>query len=131
MQWDSTYYAGFSDHEPWIKVNSNKDFINVKDSLNDNDSILNYYKKLIKVKTGYKVARDGEFKLLYPRHKKLFIYTRKDENQTMLVIASFSKKNTKNVMKDHLNGYELILSNDPSNERDIIHPYEARVYIKK
>ena len=131
MQWDNSYYAGFSEVEPWIKVNKNKSFINVKDSLNDNDSILNYYKKLIKIKKEYTVIRDGEFKLLNPHSNKLFIYTREDSKQIMLVIVSFKKKNIRNVMKNKLNGYQLILSNDPNNERDVLHPYEARVYIKE
>ena len=131
MQWDNSYYAGFSEAEPWIKVNQNKSFINVKDALNDNDSILNYYKKLIKIRKQYNIVRDGEFKLLYPCNNKLFIYTRKSKKHTMLVMVSFSKKNTRNVLKNKLDGYQLILTNDPKNERDIIHPYEARVYIKE
>ncbi|MCQ2795729.1 MAG: alpha-glucosidase [Bacilli bacterium] len=130
MQWDNSYYAGFSEVEPWLKVNANKNIINVKDSLNDSDSILNYYKKLIKIKKKYDVVRDGEFKLLYPHNNKLFIYTRENQKHIMLVIASFSKKNAKNVMKNKLKGYELLLSNDPHNDLDVIHPYEARVYLK-
>lgn len=130
MQWDNSYYAGFSEVEPWIKVNKNKSFINVKDSLNDNNSILNYYKKLIRVRKDYPVVINGEFKLLYPHNNKLFIYTRENNQQIMLVITSFSKKNTRNILKNKLKDYQLILTNDPKNERDTIHPYEARVYIK-
>ena len=86
---------------------------------------------LIDIKKKYHVVRDGEFKLIHPYNNKLFIYTREDKKQIMLVIASFSKKKTRNVMKNKLKGYKLILTNDPKNERDIIHPYEARVYIKE
>ena len=47
MHWDDSEYAGFSNSKPWLKVNENKSFINVKQSENDPSSILNYYKKAI------------------------------------------------------------------------------------
>ena len=43
MHWDDTEYAGFSTSKPWLKVNENKSFINVKQSENDPNSILNFY----------------------------------------------------------------------------------------
>ena len=53
MQWNSLKYAGFSSTTPWLMVNDNKDLINVEDSLKDENSILNFYKKLIKVYKEY------------------------------------------------------------------------------
>ena len=55
------------------------------------------------IKKKYKVVKDGKFKLLYPHNSKLFIYTRENKKHIMLVIASFSKKNTNNVLKNKLN----------------------------
>ncbi len=130
MQWDNSIYAGFSNSEPWIKLNRNRSYINVKDSLKDEESLLNYYKKLIKLRKDHPILINGEFKLLYPHNNKLFIYTREDNKQIMLIIVSLSKKNTRNVMKNKLSGYKLLLTNDHYNEKEIIHPYEARVYIK-
>ena len=92
MQWDDSKYAGFSEVEPWLKVNSNKSYINVKKSLKDENSILNFYKKLIKTYKQYgNIIRDGVYKDILPNHKRLFAYERREnENKTLLVISNFS-----------------------------------------
>ena len=49
MQWDDSVNAGFNlGTKPWIKVNPNYKEINVKKQLGDSDSLLNFYKKLLK-----------------------------------------------------------------------------------
>lgn len=50
MQWDNRAYAGFSTTEPWFHVNPNYKTINVADQLEDEHSVLNYYKRLIQLK---------------------------------------------------------------------------------
>ena len=92
MQWDDSKYAGFSEAKPWLKVNSNKSYINVKKSLKDENSILNFYKKLIKTYKQYgNIIRDGVYKDILPNHKRLFAYERREnENKTLLVISNFS-----------------------------------------
>ena len=51
FQWDDSVYAGFSTFKPWNMVNPNKKTINVKQQLNDDHSLLNYYKKVIYLRT--------------------------------------------------------------------------------
>ncbi len=50
MQWDTTENAGFSKEKPWMKVNPNYVNINVREQENNLDSILNFYKEIIKNK---------------------------------------------------------------------------------
>ncbi|MEA1975998.1 MAG: alpha-glucosidase, partial [Bacillota bacterium] len=50
MQWNDKTNAGFSNNMPWIKVNSNYKEINVKEQIDNNKSVLNFYKKLIKLR---------------------------------------------------------------------------------
>ena len=45
MQWDDSLNAGFTKGNPWINLNPNYKQINVKKSIEDKDSIFNYYKK--------------------------------------------------------------------------------------
>ena len=130
MQWTSGENAGFSTGKPWLRVNNNKDFINVEESIKDPDSIYNYYRKLIEIKKNYPVVRDGKYKLLLPHHPYVFAYTRTMEESEMLVIASFSKKSIKNPLNKQIQNYKLILSNYPENN-ELLKPYETRVYIKE
>lgn len=47
MQWNINENAGFTSRTPWLKVNPNYKEINVEKALFDQDSVLNYYKKMI------------------------------------------------------------------------------------
>ena len=58
MQWDDSKYAGFSEVSTWEKVNANYKEINVKNALEDKDSIFYYYQKLIKLRHELPVITD-------------------------------------------------------------------------
>lgn len=136
MQWDNTKNAGFTTNEkPWFVVNPNYTEINVKDAQNDENSILNYYKKLLAIRKENPIFLYGDFKLLYKNHKKLFVYERSYEGQKMLVALNFSETDTALKVKNFdLNKAELILNNyevSNKNELSFLRPYEARVYLIK
>ena len=50
MQWDDSVNGGFTEGQPWFPVNPNYKTINVKEQLSNEHSVLNFYKKLIKLK---------------------------------------------------------------------------------
>ena len=133
MQWDDSEYAGFSTTKPWLKVNSNKSYINVEESKKDPNSIFNYYKKLIQVhKDEQELINKGDYKDLCINNKKIFAYTRTYNNETLLCISNFTNKNVKyNIPK--IKGNKELLSNNYEVE-DIqansieLRPYETRLY---
>ena len=132
MQWDDSEFAGFSDVNPWIKVNPNKDQINVKESLQDKDSIFAYYQNLITIRKNFEVVKEGEFKELFNNDKKVYVYQRINEDETLTVVTSFSDKPLKRknllMFKDH----QLLLCNyEGDNDTITLRPYEARVYYKR
>ena len=128
MQWDNSEYFGFSMAKPWLNgTDDNKDR-NVKDALNDEDSLFHFYQKMIEIRKKYPVVIEGKFDLLYKNNKDLFIYTRTLDKQQLLVVCSFSKNNVKCPIKD-FDGYRLLLSNY-REQKDVFQPFETRVYIK-
>ena len=84
MQWDDSENAGFTTGEPWIKVNPNYKEINAKSQLNDENSIFNYYKKLIKIRKSNPVVVHGKYKLILEENKEIFAYTRTLENEKII-----------------------------------------------
>lgn len=50
VQWNDKESAGFTTGTPWLKVNSNYREINVESQEEDEDSVLNYYRRLVKVR---------------------------------------------------------------------------------
>ena len=128
MQWDDSEYFGFSNVKPWLNgTDDNKD-INVKASLENQNSLFYFYQKMIALRKEYPVIIDGKFELLYKNNPNLFIYTRSLNGQQLLVICSFSKKEVKCPIKD-LSGYQLLLSNYQEH-KDTFQPFECRIYLK-
>lgn len=50
MQWNTPTNGGFTEGKPWFPVNPNYKDINVAHQLEDEHSVLNFYKKLIQLK---------------------------------------------------------------------------------
>lgn len=136
MQWDLSKNSGFTNGEPWIKVNENYKEINVYNNLIDENSIYNYYKKMIRLRKNNDVLRKGEFKLLLEKDEYVFSYIREWNNKKVLIIASFSDEEIKvNLDLEALNDFnncQLLISNYENKYEDIsdinLRPYEVRVY---
>ena len=130
MQWDDGEYAGFSKVKPWIKVNANKNSINVAQSKNDENSIFHYYQKLIQFRKDNAVIKNGTYIDLLPRHKYIYAYQREFENQKIVVISNFSNKTIKNPLLRKIEGYQKQLSNYNDNSKTL-RPYETMVLVQK
>jgi oligo-1,6-glucosidase len=90
MQWNTSQNAGFSTGEPWIEVNPNYREINVEESIADPNSVLHFYKEMIRIRKANKALIYGHFKDLLPGHKSLFVYLRTMGDQRFLVMLNFS-----------------------------------------
>ncbi|MDD3106718.1 MAG: alpha-glucosidase [Bacilli bacterium] len=129
MQWDSTVHGGFSKEQPWIEANPNFVTINVKENVQNPHSIYQYYKKLIEIKKTIQVAKYGDFKLHYPKHRSLVYFERNFEQEQMLVICNYSKKQLQIKPLHSLKEYSLILNNYDVDE-ETLYPYQAKVYFR-
>ena len=135
MHWDNSEYAGFSNVAPWLGVNKNKDSVNVEKSVKDDNSILNYYKKLLKIYKKYStLVREGEYKDLYPNSSKLFAYERRLDKELLLVVSNFSNKPKKIRLLKKYKGYrpELLLNNYKHLDEKELKPYQSiLIHLKK
>ena len=91
MQWDDSENAGFTTGTPWIAVNPNYTEINAKEQIEREDSVFNYYKKLIALRKKYEIIVYGDYKLLFPEDEELFVYERSLEGKKLLVVCNFSE----------------------------------------
>ncbi len=93
MQWSGNANGGFSPEgvETWLPVNPNcKDGINVKDQESNPASLLNYYKKLIRVRNQNTALVEGEYIPLQTTAKDYLAFLRVSENQEALVVLNYS-----------------------------------------
>ena len=127
VQWNNDKYAGFSDVEPWIKVNENKEFINVKQDLKNEKSIIKFYRSLISFRKDNDVIKNGEYVCLNKHDKNIFAYKRVLDDKEIIVISNFKEVPIKEPLLNKYKDYNLVISNY-SNESEILQPYETRVY---
>lgn len=132
MQWDSSENAGFTTGKPWLKINENYININVEKQISDENSIFNYYKKLIRLKKGNEILTHGKFNLLLEDDTDIFAYTRGTENEKYLILSNLTENSKTVSLKDFENlKKEIILSNYNENEIHLenlnIKPYECFV----
>lgn len=92
MQWTDGKNGGFSDVAPWIVVNPDYTEINVAKQEADPDSVLSFYKELIKYRKGNEVVINGDFKQYYPKSKDIFCYERAYEGKRLFIITNFKNK---------------------------------------
>ena len=134
MQWDDSLNAGFSKSNPWIHVNPNYKYINVKEQLEDDDSILNFYKKMRKVKKSSECLIYGKYNLILEDDTNIFAYERILNDEKFLVICNLKSESSNYKYEKLTLKYEnLILSNyNVDAHKDLnnfeLKPWEARLY---
>lgn len=132
MQWSNVANAGFTTGTPWLKVNPNYKQINVEAQQQDPASILNFYKKMIRLKKQYEVFTYGTYDLVLKDDPQIFAYTRTLNDEKVMVITNLSTQPAS--IKGFTFDYQHLLLNnmavakhEPLQELRL-RPYEARVY---
>jgi hypothetical protein len=90
MQWTSGTNAGFTTGTPWNYISSNYTDYNVADEAGDPGSLLEWYKRLIRVRNASPALRQGTYEPLETSHSSVMAFVRKDEQQTLLSLINTS-----------------------------------------
>lgn len=99
----------------------------------DPGSIYNFYRRLIRYRLGNDAVINGEFREYYAGSKKLYVYERRTEKETLAVICNFTNKEVAFRLPDEWKGksahaeicnYDEVL---PLGNRTL-RPFEAVVY---
>jgi glycosidase len=124
MQWSNAIHGGFTNGEPWMKVNDNHLWLNVEQQLKDKNSILNFYKSVFKCRKEYATTiLYGRFELF---ESALFAYERRGDER-IVVISNFT---TETLPFEHdLRVKQVLLANysDANKESLILRPFETLV----
>lgn len=135
MQWNDEINGGFSKGTPWIESIKNYKEINVKNQIDDEDSIFNYYRKLIALRKEHRVIALGKTIPLAENDKNVYMFKRVLENEELLVVTNFYNVECSIELYFEIEGYECILSNNGEKvtlEKNLkLQPYDALVFLKK
>ena len=132
IQWDDSVNAGFNKGaKPWLKINENYTTINAASQINDENSIYNFYKKLLSLRKSDEYVNTfvyGKFNEVYPEIKNIFAYIREDENHKVLVVTNMKDNHEKINLDFKVNKTLLSNYNKEYDSLDItLAPFEAFV----
>lgn len=95
MQWSGNANGGFTSGTPWLAMNPNYTEINVEEQDKREDSVLNYYRKLIALRKSKEYCETftyGGFQPEYEDQDGVFAFSRTEGDQKILVAANFGQK---------------------------------------
>ncbi|MDU1829377.1 alpha,alpha-phosphotrehalase [Anaerococcus sp.] len=136
MQWDSSENAGFSNINPWLRVNSNYIQINVESALSNKNSVYYYYKELIELRKEKDIISDGSYTPILEDHPRVFAYLRKYKDQVLINLNNFYKEEVEidlsAILPDYKDFSYLLgnYGNREMKEKIILRAYESISFIK-
>ncbi|WP_300561623.1 alpha-glucosidase [uncultured Oscillibacter sp.] len=135
MQWNDERYGGFSDTEPWIELNPSYLEINAAQQEEDPNSVLHYYRKLIRLRRQYPVMVYGDFVDCLPEDPARYAYRRTLQGEKLFVLLNFKDRPTDFYQPEDMDPsrWRLLLSNYPADGDPCgpLRPCEARVFFQK
>ena len=131
VQWNDSEHAGFTTGTPWFYVNENYKEVNVAAQEEDENSVLNFYRKAIKLRKELSCVRYGNYTEYNKTSSKIYVYARENEKQKILVVCSYAAENVKFTAPKgfDLSKAQLVLKNYETVQQDTLQPYETRVYL--
>jgi len=129
MQWDDSQNAGFTNGTPWKNVNDNYKEINVALQDKNPNSVLNHFRKMVKLRKENEVLVYGDYQIIQQEHPDIYAYSRILDDEKMLVLLNFTDHNSSIIMSEKynisqtlINNYKTLIINDNSIT---LEPYQA------
>jgi alpha-glucosidase len=91
MQWDGSENAGFTKGTPWLPVPPTYKTHNVADESKDPNSILEFYKKVLKLRHRNRALLDGSYTALNESDTNVLSYLRLYKDQGVVVALNMSE----------------------------------------
>jgi len=129
MQWNDSKNAGFTTTTPWKKVNPDYKDINVAKQDKDPNSVLNHFRKMVKLRNENKVLVYGKYELLDKNNEDIYAYTRSLDGKKMLVLLNFTDHESSITLPQIKQLAEIQINNYSSlaiiNHTITLKPYQA------
>jgi alpha-glucosidase len=108
MQWNASENAGFSKGTPWLPVPPTYKTHNVADESKDPDSVLEFYKKVLKLRHTTPALLDGSYKAINESDASVLSYLRVYKNQTVVVALNMTDTARKIHLEGNVSAKELL-----------------------
>jgi alpha-glucosidase len=89
MQWDTSANAGFnSGAKPWLPVHADYSKTNVAAEMVDKDSVLNWYRQLIRLRRTEPALMEGDYQTVAAKGTNVLAYLRQSSDSKVLVVIN-------------------------------------------
>ena len=92
MQWNAEQNAGFTAGTPWISVPTRQPQANAAAEEKDAQSILSFYKRLIRLRKERNVIAEGDIRFICPDVPGIIAYERTLNNEKVTVYCNFTNE---------------------------------------
>ena len=124
---------GFTTGKPWLQMPTRASEVNLQNDLLAKKSIFRFYKELLKLRTNNLAIRRGEFIDLTNGQDDCFVFERKLDNQSFIVVCNFKDKKQIALPKQLCEKeYSLVLANYQTRMdfSTAFEPFEVAIYKK-
>lgn len=122
FQWNPNPNAGFTTGTPWISVNPNYPEVNVRNEIQDPDSILSFYRKLIILRNQSECLKYGACIQEQGIDSRIIAYRRKGQKTEYAVLCNISEDTISDV---EIPEGRVILTNYCHRISRVMQPYEC------
>lgn len=124
MQWDDSENAGFSKVTPWLPAPSTYKTHNVADESKDPNSVLTFYRNVLKLRHSNRALLDGDYIPLNENDQNVLSYLRVYKDDVVLVALNMSGWQQKPNFAFSKNGYPsvkvLVATGKSSAKGDVV-----------
>ncbi|AGR42217.1 alpha,alpha-phosphotrehalase [Spiroplasma diminutum] len=125
MQWDNTENSGFSKTKDLkLFLNENYKRINVQSQIKDRNSVLSFYKKVIKLRLTDNLYCDGNINFFKEQE---YSYSRTLNNRKAIIITNWNNYDINLNLEIKRNEWKIILNNYDDFNFNLIKPYQVIV----
>jgi glycosidase len=125
MPWNASVNGGFNEGaKTWLAPCPDYAEVNAEAEMSREDSVFNYYKKLLALRKESDVLRRGSFTDVTGEADGYFAYEREYNGEKLLVICNFDKESNIPLPEKR----ELLLGNYRGHDTEAFASYESRIY---
>ena len=129
FQWNNSENGGFTTGKPWLKVNPDYTKINAAAQETDENSVLNYFRRIVKFRRDNPVLIYGKYTLVDEENPNVYAYTRDLSDRKLLVLLNFTEKESAIKTDLDFQNAKVLLGNYPAPSVDgKLKPYEAVIF---
>ncbi len=127
MQWSAGREGGFTTGKGWMDVNLNTTLINMEAQIVDDQSILNYFRKMVALRKANPVLTYGSYRPIETGLDYVLSFTRQMEKEKVMIMLNFSDDTIKFPIGDQYTSNQLI-GNYGDNKQSALRPWEAVIF---